>query len=238
MVQESAVEGKRRLREMEGKLQCDRKEMNRLIQEENGLIVELPGCRDLLESARMQCDTLQYEYECRLKEQTELHGAELEKVRNTKQCARVDRRCDAIPYRDKTVEATLAQLSQEKMTLQEENAGVSAENERLAKQCVDLERAAKDAVDRGEGSRGGGALEQARHRTEVLEREKAEVKASICEVWERMAVISSAEERMQGASGKEVMAEKESMEWQLQSVLVELEQLQSRNTFCCHFEKM
>ena len=146
MVQESVVEGERRLREMEGKLQCDRKEMDRLIQEENGLIVELRGCRDLLESARMQCDTLQYEYECRLKEQTELHGAELEKVRNTKQCARVDRGCDAIPYKDETVEATLAQLSQEKMTLCEENAGVPAENERLAKQCVDLERAAKDAV--------------------------------------------------------------------------------------------
>ena len=77
-------------------------------------------------------------------------------------------------------------------------------------------------------------MEQARHRTEVLEREKAEVKASICEVWERMAVISSAEERMH----KEVMAEKESTEQQLQSVLIELEQLQLRNTFCCHFEKM
>ena len=49
-----------------------------------------------------------------------------------------------------------------------------------------------------------------------------------------MAVISSAEERMH----KEVMAEKESTEQQLQSVLIELEQLQSRNTFCCHFEKM
>lgn len=57
MVHESAVEGERRLREMEGKLQRDRKEMDRLIQEENGLIVELRGCRDLLESARMQCDT-------------------------------------------------------------------------------------------------------------------------------------------------------------------------------------
>lgn len=161
-----------------------------------------------------------------------MHGAELEKVRNTKQCARVDRGCDAIPYKDETVEATLAQLSQEKMTLCEETAGVSAENERLAKQCVDLERAAKYAVAKAQEA--GGALEKARNHTEVLEREKAEVKASICEVWERMAVISSAEERML----KEVMAEKEPMEWQLQSVLVELEQLQSRNTFCCHFAKM
>ena len=53
---------------------------------------------------------------------------------------------------------------------------------------------------------------------------------SICEVRERMAVISSVEERMQ-VSAKEVMAEKESMERQLQSVLIEqLEQLRSKNT--------
>ena len=31
-----------------------------------------------------------------MKEQTELHGAELEKVRNTKQCAVVDQGCDTI----------------------------------------------------------------------------------------------------------------------------------------------
>ena len=33
---------------MEGKLQRDRMEMDRLTQEKNGLIVELRGCRDLL----------------------------------------------------------------------------------------------------------------------------------------------------------------------------------------------
>ena len=49
------------------------------------------------------------------------------------------------------------------------------------------------------------------------------LETSIREVRERMAVISSVEERMQ-ASAKEVMAmaEKELMEQQLQSVLVEL----------------
>ena len=70
---------------MEGKLPRDCKEMDHLIEENNSLIVELRGCHDLLKSAHEQCDTLQCEYEHRLKEQTKSHGAELEKVRNTKQ---------------------------------------------------------------------------------------------------------------------------------------------------------
>ena len=38
----------------------------------------------------------------------------------------------------------MAQLSLEEMALPEENVGVSAENERLAKRCVNFEQAAKD----------------------------------------------------------------------------------------------
>ena len=48
---------------MEGKLQRNGKEMDHLIEEKNRLIVKLRGRRDLLESARAQCDTLQCEYE-------------------------------------------------------------------------------------------------------------------------------------------------------------------------------
>ena len=106
----------KRLHEMEGKLQRDRKEMDRLIREKNALLVELRDCRDVLDSTRAQYDTLRYDYENRLLEQTELHGAELEKVRGAchttaKQCVMVDRGCDAIPYKDEKAEATLAQLS-------------------------------------------------------------------------------------------------------------------------------
>eukprot|EP00956_Cyclotella_meneghiniana_P045267 scaffold361509_cov70-Cyclotella_meneghiniana.AAC.1 len=138
----------------------------------------------------------------------------------------VDRGCDAIPYKDEKAEATLAQLSQEKMTLQEENAGVSAENERLAKRCVDLERAVKDVVAKAQEV--GGALHHAQHRMEVLEGDKAELEKSIREVRDRMVVVSSAEERTQ-KSVEQVTAEKESIKQQLQSVLVELEKLQSSN---------
>ena len=112
------------------------------------------------------------------------------------------------------------------MTLQEENAGVSAENERLAKRCVDLERAVKDAVSKAQEA--GGALHHAQHRMEVLEGEKAELEKSIREVQDRMVDVSSAEERTQ-KSVEEVTAEKESIEQQLQSVLVKLEKLQSSN---------
>eukprot|EP00956_Cyclotella_meneghiniana_P003652 scaffold4440_cov38-Cyclotella_meneghiniana.AAC.2 len=48
----------KRLHEMEGKLQRDRKEMDRLIREKNALLVELRDCRELLDSTRTQYDTL------------------------------------------------------------------------------------------------------------------------------------------------------------------------------------
>ena len=98
----------------------------------------------------------------------------------------------------------MAQLSEENMTLREENVGVSAENERLVRT-----------------QEAGDALQNAQHRTEaLLEGEKAELETSIRQARERMAIFLSAEERMQ-TSVEEIKVDKESIERQLISVLVE-----------------
>ena len=66
-----------------------------------------------------------------------------------------------LQYKEETVEATLAQLSQEKMTLREENAGVLAENERFGKMMRRFGTSHEGCRDGG--PRGRGCIAEALH---------------------------------------------------------------------------
>ena len=117
-----------------------------MIQEKNGLIVEFRGCRDLLESTRMHCDTMRIRMS--IEGTDRIAWCRIRKSTQHKQCATVDRGCNAIPYKDKTVEATLAQLSQEKMT-----------SVRRKRRCAGRERTFCETICRFGMSRKGAVTE-------------------------------------------------------------------------------
>ena len=214
-------EGEKKLKEMENMLNRDRGEISRLVKEKSELVEELRKCRDIIDKTRADHESIRSEFETRLKEQTQLHSAELEKVWGKKKPT-MDRGSDAIPFNDEKLESALAQTSQENMTLREENASVSAENERLAKRCVELETSVKEAVSSGEDLRL--ALLSAESRIDEFEKEKAELEESVREIEQRVASAAIEEEETRRRLD-ETVAAKESVERQLQSVLSDKDQL-------------
>ncbi|KAL7511655.1 hypothetical protein ACHAXN_012197 [Cyclotella atomus] len=211
-----------RLKEMELKLNRDRGEIDRLVKEKSSLVEELRNYKDVVDKASAEHDSLRREFATRLREQTELHSAEMEKFLGKK--ITVDRGSDAIAFSDEKMEALLAQMSQENVTLQEENTGLSAENERLAKRCVDLEMSLSEAVSNVEDLRI--ALRNAEVRIGEFEKEKAELERSITLIEQQVAAARSEEVSIQRRAD-EVIAEKDNLQRQMQDLLTEKQQINS-----------
>lgn len=209
-----------RVKDLEVKLTRDRGEIDRLVKEKSSLVEELRSYRKLVDQARAEHDALRLEFETRLKEQTELHSREMEQFWGKKNT--VDRGSDAIPFSDEKMDAMLAQISQENVTLQEENTGVSAENERLAKRCVDLERSVNEAASNAEDLRL--ALQNAKSRIEEFEKEKVDLENRISSV-EQEVTASRLKEASLQSRVDETEAEKESIQQQMQFLLAEKQQL-------------
>ncbi|KAL3781540.1 hypothetical protein HJC23_000025 [Cyclotella cryptica] len=229
-----AEEAEKRGEEMEMKLNRDRGEIDRLVKEKNALVEESRSCRSLVEKARADHETIRRDFERRWNEEKERHRAEMESVQGTKNDT-VDRGCDAKPLTDETMEATLAQIAQENMTLKEENTGVSAENERLAKRCVDLERSLSDAVSNADDVRA--ALERAESRIVDLEREQADREGNMRRIEQELAAALLEEETIRRSVG-EAAAEKDAIQQQLQTLQIEKEQLDSDMQSLCRENEM
>ncbi|KAL7522622.1 hypothetical protein ACHAWX_007318 [Stephanocyclus meneghinianus] len=218
-----AEEAEKRGEEMEMTLNRDRGEIDRLVKEKSALVDELRSCRTLIEKARAEHETLRRDFEKRWKEEKERHRVQMETAQR-RSTDKVDRGCDAKPFRDEKMEAALAQINQENMTLKEENTGVSAENERLAKRCVDLERSLSDAVANADDVRA--ALERAESRIVDLEREKADREGSMRRIEQELIAALSEEESIR-RSVDYAAAEKEAIRQQLQTLQTEKAQLDS-----------